>query len=422
MKFNKKDLFYQFLFFLCIAISYQNSYELTFLVWGFTILLTLKKRYSFTLVRHILFFGVILFLALIPTFFHSYQPFSIIRDTTYFLKPILGLIVGYQLCKSNSQKALNTFIYIGLFIAIIHLIKVLVAVMANSSVTVNVIRDNGGFFSDFEIYVLIILIFSKKFEIAISKMRLLILMLVIGFSCFLYLSRTNVIQLVILIVAIKGYFVLNVKSLKIIGSVLISVLLAYSAIYYINPKRNGKGLEAFLYKIKIAPIEPFKTKIDVDNWKDLNDNFRSYESITVVKQVSKKGIFAVCFGEGLGSTLNLGREMLSNDGEIVQFIPIVHNAYMTVFFKTGILGVLIYISYMFFLGRQKKSNINLVQQINYLLLGTAVYLIFSNWVFLGVYLKLDNKSIVIGFLLCLRQFAIAENKRTITKLENEGSN
>ncbi|MBU7571625.1 MAG: hypothetical protein KAF41_13410, partial [Flavobacterium sp.] len=179
----------------------------------------------------------------------------------------------------------------------------------------------------------------------------------------------------------------------------------------INPKRNGKGLEAFLYKIKIAPIEPFKTRINKDDWKDFNDNYRSYENIITVKQVSSKGTSAVLFGEGTGATLDLGREVWSNDGEFVRFIPIVHNGYMTVFLKSGLFGVFFLLSFILTLMRQKRNNDDTIRHINYFLTGTAIFLIFSNWVFLGLYLKLDNKSVIIGFLIALRLVIYKENSR-----------
>ena len=202
---------------------------------------------------------------------------------------------------------------------------------------------------------------------------------------------------------------MNKRSIVILSSVFISVLIGYAIIYSINPKRNGKGLEAFLYKIKIAPIEPFKTKINKDDWKDFNDNYRSYENIIAVKQVSNEGTSAVIFGEGTGATLDLGREVWSNDGEFVRYIPIVHNGYMTVFLKSGIFGVFFLLWFILTLMRQKGNSDEAIKHINYFLTGTAIFLIFSNWVFLGLYLKLDNKSVIIGFLIALRQVIYKEN-------------
>ena len=204
----------------------------------------------------------------------------------------------------------------------------------------------------------------------------------------------------------KGYFVINKKSISVITSVILFVLLGYTIIYQSNPQRSGKGIEAFLYKIKISPIEPFKTKIDKEDWKDFNDNYRSYENILTVKQVSADGTSAILFGKGLGATINLGREVWTNDGEFIQYIPILHNGFATVFLKSGIFGLLFLILFMYLLGKPMKSDLNSVQTINSLLIGTAIFLIVSNWVFMGLYLKLDNKSILLGFMICYREILI----------------
>ena len=77
----------------------------------------------------------------------------------------------------------------------------------------NLIRAEAGFFSDYEVYVFVVLLFSNKFNIEINKKRKTFFLIVIGFSIFMYLARTNFLQIAILVLGIKGYFVLTQKSL-----------------------------------------------------------------------------------------------------------------------------------------------------------------------------------------------------------------
>ncbi|KAF2339308.1 hypothetical protein [Flavobacterium tistrianum] len=314
--------------------------------------------------------------------------------------------------------ALKVMVYAGLAISVMHLVMLSFTVIEFRTLSVNLLREHGGYFSDYEIYILIILIFYKELKLEISKKQRILFLAIIGLSSFLYLARTNLIQFIILYVGLKGYLIFNKKSLKVILAVFLASIIGYASIVYINPKREGKGIQAFLYKIKIAPQEAFKTKIDKEDWKDFNDNYRSFENIIAVNQVSAKGNRAIFFGEGLGSTLNLGRKIWTNDHEYVQYIPIAHNAYMTIFLKSGLLGVLFLLTFLIILYRQKKSDIKNVQAINYLLIGTSIFLVVSNWVFLGLYLKLDNKSIIIGFLIALREVIIKEHNSQ-KRIENE---
>ena len=398
-----KDFTSKILFLICIVVSLIPNYELTFAIWFITFLVTINKNYSLTIFKYVATFSAILLIAFLSSLFYQPKLFLFIRDITYMIKPIIGLLLGYQIFKNEKTLRLNYFIYVGLIIAIIHIGTIFIAFLQVKSLNLTLLREKGGYFSDYEIYVIIMLIFHKELDITISKKRINYILIVVVLSSMLYAARTNMIQFVILFLAMKGYFKLTRKSLTILLTIFSLTAISYFAIVSYNPKRGGKGLDAFLYKIKIAPEEAFKTKINKNDWKDFNDNYRSFENIITVQQVSHEGTLAILFGEGLGSRLNLGRKVFTNDGEFVQFIPYVHNGFMTVFFKSGILGVLFLIFFLILVFKQPKTNNPKLLYINYLLIGTSVFLIVSNWVFLGLYLKLDNKSIIIGFLIALKE-------------------
>jgi hypothetical protein len=400
----------QLLFALCIGVPYLNNYELTFAIWSIAAALTVCRSYSLGIIKQIACYVAILAIAIIVFFFKEYELYFVIRDITYLLKPIIGLILGYQLCKDNFPKALTTLLYTALGIAIIHLIVLLNAVIVLHASTVNDLRLYGGYFSDFETYALIILIFHKKFEINFSKKKIFIFTVVIGISAFLYLARTNFMQFVILFVALKGYLKMTPQALKTLTYVIFLGVLGYLTILQINPKRNGQGFESFLYKIKVAPIEPFKTRIKRDDWKDFNDNYRSYENISTVRQVSNDGFPSILFGKGVGSRIDL-RQTVRYDSKDIRFISIMHNGFMTVFLKSGLLGVSMLFISIFLLFRRTKSDINIVNQINWFFVGSGIYMLASYWVFMGFYFIADTKSLLFGFLICYREMALNRNSQ-----------
>lgn len=403
-----KFSYYQLLLALCIAVPILNVFELTFGLWSITILITLQNRYSLTIFNHILIYSLILIIALFSSIGNRFQLYFYLKDITYLAKPIMGLLIGYQLFKGNKTKSFSTLIYIGLLIAIIHIILVINAFISGNATTVAILREHCGYFSDFEVYTLVFLLFHKKFNIEISNQRLYLYVLIMIISSFFYLARTNFIQFIILMVALKGYFTITIKSIKVVISLLIVTIIGYAIIYNLNPKRDGSGIEQFLYKIKNAPIEPFKTKIDVTNWKDINDNYRSYENILTIRQVTGKGPQTIISGEGIGSTVDLKQKMWLQSS-FMRYIPFLHNSYMTVFLKSGLLGIFLFLFYIYYLMKNEKSDILMVQNINMLLIGTGIFLIISNWVFFGMYNLSDNKSLLVGFLIALREFEI-QNK------------
>lgn len=397
---------HQVLFALCVLVLVLNIYELTFAVWFLTALVTTRVSYSVRIIKLLLIPTVILMIAFVSAFLSQSKNYNFFRDIVYLLKPVLGLLIGYNITKSVGTKILYPIIYTGLLLSLIHITTLGVCYTFFNIRNVHQLRHYGGYFNDFEVYVLILLFYRHKFGVEMDSNKAKLFILIIGFSTFLYFARTNIIQLIVLFMAMEGRFRITKQSVAIL---LVSFALIgglYAAVYYSNPQRGAKGIEAFLYKIKIAPIESFKTRIDQDDWKDFNDNYRSFENIMTVRQVTHKGTGKILVGEGLGSTIDIGREVFSNDGEMIRYIPILHNAYMTVFLKSGLLGVCFLLLFIYSMFRQGNSKIPELKYLNYLIIGSAIYLIISNWIFMGLYLKLDNKSIFFGFLICYKEILI----------------
>lgn len=407
-----KDFLYQILFAICILVTYLNIYELTFVVWIATILVTIKRKYSLTIFQYIIPYIAILIVSFISWFFYENTIYEVIRDITYLLKPILGLVLGYQLCRSTNMKVIQTIIYVGFIIAAIHLGIIFFTAAVHKVISIHELRKYAGYFSDFEVYSLILVIFHKKFDVVFSKQRFYLLLITIAFSSFLYLSRANFIQAIVFYMALKGYFTINKRAVIVLISFLSFVIIGYTFIYNMNLTRNGKGLEALLYKIKNAPIEAFKAKVDKDDWKDFNDNYRAYENMRTIRVMENEGFWGILRGKGLGSDIPLGQKLFTNDGSVLTKVSILHNAFMTVFLKSGLIGVFFMFYFLLILLKQRKTDNEYINQVNLILFATAIYLFFDNWVLLGLYLKTESKSVIIGLLLSYRETLLRQENKT----------
>ena len=392
------------IFILCVVVPTFNNFELTFACWFLAAVLTLRNRYSVTIGWYVITTTLILLLAFMSSFFNEFKFYNWIRDLTYLLKPILGILLGYQLLKdSKSDKPLKLVVLCGVILAFLHFFKLFAGVAFYNIRNIHDLRFYAGYFSDLEVFALIILLFSKKFNLDMPHKQRRWMILLLSISILLYLARTNFLQFGVLAIAMLGYFRITKRAIKVGTAISIVTLVVYFVIYNSNPRRSASGFEAFLYKVKIAPIEPFKMHINEDDWKDFNDNYRSFENIITVEQVSASGTDAVIFGKGLGSTVDLRREIWTNDLEFIRYLPTVHNSYMTIFLKAGVLGVLLMLIFIYLLLRYRRSDNEAITAINYLLVGTGIFLILSNWVFMGLYFKVDNKAILIGFLIAYRE-------------------
>lgn len=400
MKFNLTYFYY----ILSLLVLFLNNYELTFIIWLFIAFLTFKLKYSKQIFYIITCYSIIILISFLTEFlFYDNNLYNKVRDLTYLLKPILGLFIGYNISKEFKLNALQYAVKAGVILSFIHLLLVFFAILNHRTLSVSEIREHSGYFNDYEPFVLLLLFFSNSFQIRLTQKQKLTYILIVGISVFSYLSRTNFLQLILLFLAIKGYFILTTRSIKVISLTVIISLIGYFAIYNYNPKRKGSFVDEFLYKVKIIPIEAFKTKINQEDWKDFNDNFRSFENIKTFNQITYGGIQPVLTGNGLGSTVDIGRKMYTNDGTIVRYYPALHNAFSTVLLKSGMIGVLFYLLSIFIIFNKIKTNSKEIFYLNNLIKGAAIFLLLSSWVFMGFYLKLDNKSILIGLLIGYRE-------------------
>ena len=406
-----KKTIYQIVFILCVVVPYFDNFELTIAIWTLATLFSLQNNYSYTIIKQVFCFIVILAIALLVSYFKEYQTYFVIRDITYLIKPVLGILIGYQLCKKIKTNIFELIVHTGFLFALVHFFFVIKGVIFFRVININMLRYFGGYFSDFEVFALIIILFHKKFEIALTPQKRKIYTLIIGASVFLYLARTNFIQFGILFLALKGFFEANKRNITILATIAMLTILGYSTILMINPKRNGPGMEAFLYKIKIIPEEALKTKINREDWKDLNDNYRSYENIMTVKQMNQGGNETMIFGKGVGSKIDLKEEIQLGD-KTLRFISILHNGYMTAFLKSGLIGVCILLISFGVYFKRVESNIPIITQINLLMIGMGIFMIMSYWVFMGFYFKADNKAILLGMLICYREVVMRRQRNS----------
>lgn len=401
-----KELYYQILFMICVIVPFFNNYELSFLVWLIASLFTIKNKYSLPLLKYLSYFILIFCLSFFVSLFFNYKLYFVIRDITYLLKPIFGLILGYQLFYNKTKNPFQFIVYAGVVIASYHLLLVAWGILAEGAKNVAQIRDYGGYFNDFEVYTLIILLFHEQFQLNFTKQKTRIFISVLAISSFFYLARTNFIQFVILFMAMKGWLIFNKRSITIVSTLVVFSVLSYAAIYNYNPRRSGSALDEFLYKIKLIPLEAFATKINRNDWKDFHDHYRSYENVRTVEQLSHNG--NLLFGEGMGSQVDLKQKVYLGDMEL-RHISILHNGYMTIFLKSGIPGILVLFGSIFFFFKKFNSYNEIDSKINLLFLGTGIFLIFSYWVFLGFYNLIDTKTLLIGYLFAYKNQIQKEN-------------
>lgn len=384
--------------------SYKINFALQFL-FLIGILLTTKCKISKPTLLIIAPLVLIFIIGLLGFFYEKHDLSFIIKDITYFLKPINGILLSYFLFRKGFDLVifLKTILFVGCLTAFIHLFGIFIlGDFANNSI--HKLRGDFGLDNFIEIFAFYILLFSKKYmnEWLIRKkvFRFLVLFFLL-ISIYLYFSRTMLVVFFIMGFLLLGYAKITVKTLKFIGIAIVSILVLYAYLFSVKLDRNAKGAEAFLYKIKIAPEEIFKSKIDRNNHKELWDHWRGYEAKRAI-YLMEENPTSYFIGTGFGSLVNLKFQAPVGGEGGMKYISRLHNGYIFVLYKTGILGLLLYFVFLTSLYMKiYRFNTNNSNQIlvNRLISSIGLFYIFTTLIISGIYIPRDAVVFVLGGLL-----------------------
>lgn len=384
--------------------SYKINFALQFL-FLIGILLTTKCKISKPTLLIIAPLVLIFIIGLLGFFYEKHDLSFIIKDITYFLKPINGILLSYFLFRKGFDLVifLKTILFVGCLTAFIHLFGIFIlGDFANNSI--HKLRGDFGLDNFIEIFAFYILLFSKKHmnEWLIRKkvFRFLVLFFLL-ISIYLYFSRTMLVVFFVMGFSLLGYAKITVKTLKFISIAVVSILVLYAYLFSVKLDRNAKGAEAFLYKIKIAPEEIFKSKIDRNNHKELWDHWRGYEAKRAI-YLMEENPTSYFIGTGFGSLVNLKFQAPVGGEGGMKYISRLHNGYIFVLYKTGILGLLLYFVFLTSLYMKiYRFNTNNSNQIlvNRLISSIGLFYIFTTLIISGIYIPRDAVVFVLGGLL-----------------------
>lgn len=142
----KKENFYSFIFALLLfAQLYVESFRInTVLQIGALMVYFFfeKPKVSAFLLKVIIPPTLIFIIGFFGFFFHKYHTFNFIKDVFHFLKPILGLSIGYLFfSKSNDFKSfIKVVVLTGFFSALVHFLVLFISGNIFSG-SVEVIRE-----------------------------------------------------------------------------------------------------------------------------------------------------------------------------------------------------------------------------------------------------------------------------------------
>lgn len=408
---------YKLCFILLLSVSFLFvSFEITAILSTLVVLFVLaqkKIKFSKNFLSLISALVLISIIAFIRGFARNELGYDFLKDFFYLNKPILLILSGYAIVRkiNNQQFVYKIVVMVAVFFAGIHLLLVAQYAISDLEFTVAGVRGNAGRDSVLELFALSFLIANIKLKkLQFKHQNLIIIILTLSF--LMYFSRTMTLVFTFMLIAFLGYLKLTNKGLKylLFAVLIISVLYAY--LFSINIERDSNNpIDNFLYKIKIAPGEIFikQGSFDVNDHAKLWDHWRAYEASKAIEELNDGETIDWFFGLGMGSLVDLDfYAPLSDDDKGMRFISLLHNGYVFVLYKVGLVGLLIYFLFFAFIVIPFRSAKLVLSSYN-VLVGIVIFYFFSSLVISGLYNLADPISLLIGAFFRQCEIEIHEN-------------
>lgn len=336
-----------------------------------------------------------------------------IRDIWTFFKPLciisLGAVLGSKLRIDSQKKIFRTIILVGMVSAVYHFIEI-IKIPGFTHMSLEAIRDQTRRASLIEALALCLILFDlfKARCQIFSKWYLILFLVVISSSIVLFVSRTMLLVLFIYIGFLFSYFKLSFKSV----SKLTAIIILIAFIFSLPEQSNTTSFGTFINKIRKSPTELFFSEDQKYNRISINQDWRGYEALMAITQTVRNGNYAILFGNGFGSLVDL-KITMNLGGQNFRYVPKIHNGYAELFFKTGIIGLIFYIAFfivLFVRVSKIKSATREFLILKKIILASVITIIVTTPTIAGVYNDTSLDSIL---LIIYTSYVLLKRSATI---------
>lgn len=338
----------------------------------------------------------ILILGLYGILLHSTH--DVLRDIVYALVPIALIYIGYWTAtRLRSLDFIQILIFLGFILACIHMSSFIInPELFNANF--NDIRSEAGSAGDLAVLALVLSLFQHR--VGSIKLfpslffRFVVLSVCLASVCLSY-SRTELGVAVIFSLALWGVGMrLNFRLAAWMGVIISGVM-----VLIVTMPQDGE----VTLQHKLAKSAAEIAISDYSSESDINTNWRGFEAFKAIESYMQGGVPQKIFGQGFGALTDLGFYIELGNSEL-RYIPILHNGYVYILLKTGLVGLLFYAFFYIRVLRYavRSSGSLFTEQIFLarLLYGCAFSLILTMLV-VGGMAEFHNHALIIllGFLI-----------------------
>lgn len=364
-----------------------------------------ELRISRGLLRLVYVFPLLLVLGIHG--FLSHPGYRALKDVWYITNPFLALTCGFLIAQRDlsGRQVLRVLVISGVLAGFVHLL--LFSSEWVKGVSLIAVRDSEhirGYF--ITVVALAVLLLPNRYGRSLFRGRAISSFFVVScvVSVLLSFSRTYLLCLSIFFLGAYASFGLSTRNHV---RAITSIALAVSVAIAMSAMNIGWDFGALVDKYETSFSE-----MQIKNYNDfseINRNWRGFESFKALGQFEKLSLFGQLFGGGVGQTVDVGFHMKLGDSYI-RDVPIIHNGFLYVLIKTGVLGLLAYIFWLFALFKWAfaidRHLVTPQRVVCARIFGYGILCVFAmSFVITGVF----NKQTLTAFLISLGSlYAIAQ--------------
>ncbi|WP_271165521.1 hypothetical protein ACETKC_16490 [Brevundimonas intermedia] len=376
---NKNHL-YSILFAAFIILSGSLSREAAAAFATFIVILEFsfnKNVYKNGLYATTPIIGIVL-LGSASAVFNNFPIYDIFRDAFYWFRLIPMIYCGYILGRHLSAKQLLTSLafsasMLATFYSINFFLTSNSGELSREALRLKIGRGNAEWFYGFAASI-ILLLESRRHKN--SPLPYLAFASMIAIAAAVSNSRTAFITIIILTLSVTS----------IIGTRIVAYILApFCAVAFailstpIHSLMFGSFIADHFHQMPRSVSELIT--LDQKNFVDINEYWRSFESMSAYNTYLAGNVFQYIFGHGFGQQFSIGINF-TRLGETYSTLPISHNAIPYVLIKSGLLGLVLYCLFIFINLRAgllecKRALTPMHRAIGGLIVGIAAFWLIS---------------------------------------------
>jgi hypothetical protein len=333
---------------------------------------------------------------------YKHPAYDVLRDVWYVGKAIPAIALGYLLIENIETFGSICRVIINAAVAasLIHLGELFFHFGSGMSFfEMRNKEEIRGFIMTVIGLAILVTFRREKMNLAKDLIFYYVATFLCAFSLIASLSRTLIISFITMIIVLRGWHKLSTKnmaralSLGVVALAALSIGLAYSG------ANNQKSIAT-----KFANSYDELEIQDYESQQDISLHWRGFETYRALQEYMSGDILEKIFGKGLGATIDLG--LFKNLGGIkMRYIPVLHNGYMYVLVKFGVVGIIIYFYFLLKIilikHRSRYSGIQDTSDTERFISGLGWVFLFTTLVIAGVFNKstLTSALILVGGLV-----------------------